>query len=88
MFTERFYQAAREKQVHFFGNVVDIELFDWYEFNRLVYTSPKELVVWNDQSKRVQLSQLESRGSAPAFSRKMLSNLKSIFYEKIGRAHV
>ena len=81
MFTERFYQAAREKQVHFFGNVVDIDLFGWYEFNRLLYNNPKELTVWNDQNKRVQLQQLENRSSSPAFSKKIHSNLKSIFYE-------
>lgn len=81
LFTEKVLEKVRRKQYHHFGNVVDTLGWDMFHFTKLLWSHPKEHIVFLDEFKRIELNQLQLRGSMPDFSKIIYRELKEVFHK-------
>jgi len=81
LFTEEVLEKVRHKQYHHFGNVVDTLGWDMFYFSKMLWSHPKEHIKFMDSFKRIELNQLQLRGSIPEFSKIIYRELKKVFHK-------
>ena len=82
MFDNNFIKAVKQRQYHYFGNIVDVD-YDWYSFVKLLSTHPNKDVYWFDDKKRVQVVGAHTRPKNPDFSKRICDELSVLFPKNI-----
>tara|TARA_R110000868_G_scaffold126351_1_gene333343 strand:+ start:229 stop:789 length:561 start_codon:yes stop_codon:yes gene_type:complete len=76
---ESFLDNVRNRQYHYFGNIIDIVDFTLYDYIRLLDSHPIDNKQWSDEKQNVSLLGLEGRPSTPKFIKNIISELKETF---------
>ena len=73
---ESFLENIRNRQYHYFGNIVDIVGFNLYDYIMLLDSHPKEHKTWNPDKENISLLKMEYRESTPIFAKNIIFDLK------------
>jgi ribosomal protein L16 Arg81 hydroxylase len=76
---ESFLNNVRNKQYHYFGNIIDIGNFTLYNYVKLIDSQPKDKKIWNKNKENILLLGLEKRESIPKFAKDIIFDLKENF---------
>lgn len=76
---ESFLNNVRNKQYHYFGNIIDVGDFTLYDYVKLIDSQPKDKKIWNKNKENISLFDLEKRESIPKFAKDIIFNLKENF---------
>ena len=76
---ESFLENIRNRQYHYFGNIVDIVGFNLYNYIMFLNSHPKEHKRWNQNKENISLLKMESRESTPIFAKDIIFDLKENF---------
>jgi hypothetical protein len=79
MIPDNFLSAVRDGKYHFFGNVIDVKKYSWYDMLALYKNHPDDLTKMIAGKGRIELNALHTRGSAPTFAKTIWEDLKNTF---------